>query len=85
MSSPLPGDSDYKKQCGGDAEAAAVCTEAQGQQHRRRQQLTLVVLDTTYRKAKNMAKHFSRRIDSSGRVLRIATEINANLFRNFSY
>jgi DTW domain-containing protein YfiP len=34
----------------------------------RRQQLTLVVLDATYRKAKNMAKHFRRRIDGTGRV-----------------
>ena len=55
----------------GDFVAAAaqdVNGSAGTKQDHQSQMLTLVVLDATYRKAKNMAKHFQRCIDGTGRV-----------------
>jgi DTW domain-containing protein YfiP len=55
----------------GDFVATAASNAVDGtaaKQDRQPQMLTLVVLDATYRKAKNMAKHFQRCIDGTGRV-----------------
>ena len=38
---------------------------------------SVVVVDATYRKAKNMAKHFARRIDPSGGVAQVALQPEA--------